>query len=111
MPRGSVIVIPPREFEIATADGFRKEVMRALATTPYLVVDLSTVAFIDSTGLSALIAAHCLAGDLGGWVALVGATNQAQKLFSITQVDRLIPSYESIDQVPANGPGLASSSS
>jgi len=106
-----VIVVPPRELDIATADEFREAVTRELATTPHVVVDLSTVASIDSAGLSTLLAVHLHAVYLGGGLAVVGAGKHAHRLFSITKVDELIPTYQSIDEVPVTRPGSGSTSS
>ena len=53
------IVAPEGDVDIATARDFRGELFRAADASPgILVVDLSRVDFIDSTGLGAVVEAH-----------------------------------------------------
>ncbi|WP_425583487.1 STAS domain-containing protein [Streptomyces paradoxus] len=41
---------------------------------PQIVVDLSGVTFMDSSGINILIAAYTAARDAGGWLRLAGPT-------------------------------------
>jgi anti-sigma B factor antagonist len=59
MSAGPTILAPTGDLDIATARGFRSELFSAAeATDGDVVVDLSGVDFIDSTGLGAVIEAH-----------------------------------------------------
>ena len=53
---GPVIIAPAEELDIATVDEFRDELGRVLEDgADGVVIDLSEVGFIDSTGLSAIL--------------------------------------------------------
>ena len=73
-----------RRIERAFGDGARN-----------LVVDLSEVTFIDSSGLSALLTASARARERGGAVALVLAQGEPPSIFRFRGVDRLLSLYPS----------------
>ena len=60
-----------------------------------LVVDLTDVTFIDSSGLSALLTASTQARERGGAVALVLADGEPPSIFRFRGVDRLLALYPS----------------
>src|SRR5689334_4343682 len=60
-----------------------------------LVVDLTEVTFIDSSGLSALLTASARARERGGAVALVLAQGEPPSIFRFRGVDRLLSLYTS----------------
>ena len=53
-----------------------------------LVVDLSGIGFIDSTGLRVLVQAHRRAVIRGRALLIRGATDHARRLFQVTGIDR-----------------------
>jgi anti-sigma B factor antagonist len=61
-----------------------------------VVVDLTDVEFIDSTGLGALVGARTAAADQGGTVALVCTQPRILKLFTITGLDSVFEIYSSV---------------
>ncbi|WP_064750560.1 STAS domain-containing protein [Solirubrobacter soli] len=73
-----------RKLEQAFGDGARS-----------LVIDLSEVTFIDSSGLSALLAASSRARERGGAVALVLAQGEPPSLFRFRGIDRLLSLHSS----------------
>ena len=58
-----------------------------------LVVDLTGVTFIDSSGLSSLLTASARARDGGGTVALVLAQGEPPSIFRFRGVERLLSLY------------------
>ena len=60
-----------------------------------LVVDLTDVTFIDSSGLSTLLTASARAREHGGTVALVLAQDEPPSIFRFRGVDRLLALYPS----------------
>lgn len=63
--------------------------------TRHVVVDLTEVTFIDSSGLSALLTASKRARERGGEVALVVTTSEPPAIFRFRGVDRLLALYPS----------------
>ncbi|HWI07959.1 MAG TPA: STAS domain-containing protein [Solirubrobacteraceae bacterium] len=56
-----------------------------------IVVDLSRLTFIDSTGVRLVLAAHARAGADGGRLLLLRGPAQVQRVFEICGVDQLLP--------------------
>ncbi|NND03346.1 MAG: STAS domain-containing protein [Acidimicrobiia bacterium] len=59
-----------------------------------ILLDLSDVAFMDSTGLRLLIGAHERAKNDGGTFAVVAPEGPVTKVLSITGVDEWLPVFE-----------------
>jgi anti-sigma B factor antagonist len=67
-----------------------------------LVIDLTEVTFIDSSGLSSLLTASARARKQGGNVALVLAQGEPPSIFRFRGVDRLLALYPSREAAFAN---------
>jgi anti-sigma B factor antagonist len=62
----------------------------ALMDVPHLLVDMSQVAFMDSTGVSTLVPALNQVEARGGSVSVVGASERIRRLFQIVNLDAVI---------------------
>ncbi|MFE7838740.1 STAS domain-containing protein [Streptomyces sp. NPDC057474] len=54
---------------------------------PRIVVDLSRVTFMDSTGINTSIAAHRALTEVGGWIRLAAPTEAVMRPLQIVGVD------------------------
>jgi anti-sigma B factor antagonist len=72
--------------------------------SPHVVLDLSRVTFLDSTGLKVLITAQRRAQLAGGSLALVGVTRPVMKVFSVTGLDATFAIYDTVEDAAATGP-------
>lgn len=59
--------------------------------TPYLIIELSQLEFIGSTGIAALVTAHHAAREYGGSVQVVAPQEQIAQLFRLARIDEFIP--------------------
>jgi anti-anti-sigma factor len=59
----------------------------------HLVLDLSDVAFCDSTGVNALLRVHRRAGAEQGWLRLSAASDQVRRVLQVTHLDRVLRRY------------------
>jgi anti-sigma B factor antagonist len=62
-----------------------------------VLVDLSQVGFLDSTGLGVLVGAHREAATQGGALLLVAAGPRLDKIFKITKLYKMFAQYETMD--------------
>ena len=70
----------------------------------HVIVDLSQVPFMDSSGLGVLVAAHRRIRATGGQFALANPAPALQKVFELTRTNRLFDVYTSVnDAVNAIG--------
>lgn len=66
-----------------------------------VVVDLTEVAFLDSTGLGALVEARSATTEAGGSLPLVCTQERILKLFTITGLDGVFSIHGSVDEAVA----------
>ena len=92
---GYQVVVPRGEVDIAT-NGQLKTVINDLVVDGKvnLVVDLSEVDFLDSTGLGALIGGRRKAHAFKGSFAIVCADEQLLKVFRITGLDKVFAIHD-----------------
>ncbi|NDJ16701.1 STAS domain-containing protein [Myxacorys almedinensis] len=68
----------------------------------FWVVDLSSVEFIDSSGLVALVGGLNAATQAGARLILCGLRPSAQLIFDITQLDRVFTIFETYEALLAS---------
>jgi len=88
----AVRVLVSGELDLATAPRLDAALTRALTDADDLVLDLSNVTFIDSTGLSAILAGVS-ASQLNGSSLAISSTlaPQARKLFQLAGMESTLP--------------------
>jgi anti-sigma B factor antagonist len=87
------------ELDLATAEGLRRVLTRALtADTPWVIIDLSGVAFCDSSGLSVLIGAHRTARTLGGGAAVAAPRATVSVVLNRVGLHRLLPIHDTVGE-------------
>ena len=85
----TMVVRVDGELDLATAPALWAALERPLADGDQLVLDLSAVTFIDSTGLSVLLRAYQVLGATGT-LTVRGPNAQARRLFELAGVESLI---------------------
>ncbi|MFF3849351.1 STAS domain-containing protein [Streptomyces sp. NPDC002328] len=63
-----------------------------------IVVDLSGVTFMDSSGINVFVAAHRRASDDQGWLRIAGAQHSVLRLLSLVGMDALIACHPDVEQ-------------
>ncbi|RJL30804.1 STAS domain-containing protein [Bailinhaonella thermotolerans] len=94
----AVVVTAFGELDLFTAPLLREEATEAIENDgSRLVLDLSGVDFMDSSGLSALIEAWRVASAAGGAVTLAGPQEPVARVLSTTGLDRRLPVYPDVE--------------
>ena len=89
---GAHVVCLYGELDMSTADVLERELQRLEASDgTRIVVDLSGLAFMDSSGLRALLAAHARARTDGDRLSLLRGRPEVQRIFEITATDSILP--------------------
>lgn len=89
LPTGECLIGPLGDIDLATAPDLVAEFEYAMEhLSPRMLVDLSEVTFIDSSGLAALVRARLNAESRGGSFALTGADEAISGLLSLTKLDQ-----------------------
>jgi anti-sigma B factor antagonist len=88
---GTAVVTVTGELDLYTAPQLQETLDAAIAGTPHeLVVDLSDVSFVDSSGLSVLIRAHKRLRPVAGSVVIRGAADQVYMAFELTRLTKVL---------------------
>lgn len=96
------VVAARGEVDVEAAPSLREALSELLQSGRPVVVDLTDVSFLDSTGLGALVAARTAATERGVSLPLVCSQPRILKLFTITGLDDLFPMHESVDAALAS---------
>lgn len=67
-----------------------------------IVLDVSKVKWINSSGLGALISALATVNNAGGDLRIANVTEKINSLFMITQLIKVFKSFETIDRAVAS---------
>jgi anti-sigma B factor antagonist len=89
-----VTVTPPPDLDLATADAFGRE-LRALDPTSTVIVDCSSVEFVDSTGLTAMVTARSRQRASGGELRIANPSQQVVRLLELTDLLSMLEPAES----------------
>jgi anti-sigma B factor antagonist len=90
------------EVDVYSAPSLRERVTALLQPeSMHLVVDLTRISFIDSTGLGVLVAGQNRAGELGGGLSLVCQQERVLKLFRITGLDQVFAIFPTLPEALA----------
>lgn len=100
---GSVTIVKPMEqaLDAYAASGFRERVADIIRDgRRHIVLDLSVVGFLDSTGLGAIVSSlKRLEGT--GIMVICGAGEMVMDVFRLTRMDRVFPMVATLDEALA----------
>ncbi len=93
------------EIDVYTAPQFRQEVLSLLDQgSRYIVVNLSSVDYLDSTGLGVLIGGLKRLKEQGGSLILICPNAKITRIFEITGLDKIFAMFltegEALDALP-----------
>ena len=94
------------EVDVHSAPQLRDRLTAELESVPdAVVVDLTQVAFLDSTGLGALVAVRTAAGERGIALPVVCTSERILKLFTITGLDGVFDIHTDVGSAAAAARG------
>jgi anti-anti-sigma factor len=103
------VVTAAGEVDLETAAQLGDHALEALRdVSPHLVLDLSGVTFMDSTGLKVLLSIQRRADLSGGTLALAGATRPVRKILALTGLDQTFRLFDSVADAQAAPPSSVS---
>jgi anti-sigma B factor antagonist len=95
---GVAVVRCDGRLNMVAASGFKAHLDRTVGEgSPRIVVDLSNVSFVDSSGLGALIGGLKKARQGGGDLRIAGAAEQVSTVLRLTNLDRVLRPYDSVE--------------
>ncbi|MBB6173958.1 anti-sigma B factor antagonist [Nocardiopsis mwathae] len=93
----SVIVKVEGELDIATADDLQEHVLSAVETHgPWLILDLTHLDFMDSSGLNVVIQAYSAVKERNGSLALAAPNERVDKVVRLVSLHRQVPVHHTV---------------
>lgn len=93
----AVASVPVEELDAGNAAEFKRDIAPLLAEHTKVVLDLSHVRFVDSSGLGAFISCLRQLHARGGDLKLSGMSKQVRAVFELVRMDRvfdILPTQE-----------------
>ncbi len=96
----NIIILQPKgRLDINTAWQFRLKLQESISKiSPYVIVNLSQVNFIDSSGLTALVAGMRNAEKFEGKLVICSIHPEARLVFEVTMMDSVFAIYETQEE-------------
>lgn len=97
-----VVLAVTGELDVATAPRLRREAVRLVSGGDVnLILDLGGVDFLDSTGLGVIIGILKRVRSHGGELAVVGLEPKVRKVFEVTRVLEILPTFDTVEDALA----------
>ncbi len=86
----AVVEIREKALDASNSESFKKSVAETLEGFQKVIIDLSRVEFIDSSGCGALLSCLRQMGDRKGALRICGVQKNVQRLFELVRMNRII---------------------
>ena len=91
------MVVASGEIDMTTAPGLREALGAASQASAQVVLDLTSVTFLDSSGIAVLLDALKGQRDRqASPLSLAGAPTSIRRVLDLTRVSRMFPTYETL---------------
>ena len=95
----AIVVVVVGELTLREAPAFHSALLELCEESPkHLVVELSEVSFIDSSGVGTLTDVFRKMNQRGGRLALVGLRKMVRSVFEITRLDQFLAIFETEEE-------------
>jgi anti-sigma B factor antagonist len=81
------------ELDLSTAGQLHEGLLKSLADEADVLVDLTQVSFIDSSGIAALVGAFRSLNGSGGMSVLIAPGSQVARVFELARMGEVLPIF------------------
>ena len=92
-----IIIALNGEIDLESSPKARELLLGSVAGEKSLLVDLSAVTYIDSSGVASLVEALKAARENGTRFALAAASEPARRVLELARLDKVFTMYDTID--------------
>jgi len=89
------------EIDLQTSPEAREQLLELLKDRRHVLVDLSGVEYIDSSGIASLVEALQFAKSNGLFFGLVDISEAAQQVIQLARLDKVFALYDTIEEALA----------
>lgn len=97
------IVLLSGDVDMHSSPNARQVILSALEKAAPLLVDLSAVTYIDSSGIASLVEGYQLAKKKGQKFALLGVGAAVMNVLKLARLDRVFVIHNSLEECRAGG--------
>jgi anti-sigma B factor antagonist len=95
---GAAIVVLKGDVDLESSPTAREVLLKSVEGPDSVLVDLSRVTYIDSSGVASLVEALQAAKRKGGSFALVAASDPTRRVLELARLDKVFTMYASIEE-------------
>lgn len=96
--QGATIVIFKGEIDLESSPAARRTLLACFANTGNIIVDLSGVTYIDSSGVASLVEALQAAKKKGSQLSLAAVSEPTRRVLELARLDKVFTIYGSADE-------------
>ncbi len=96
--QGYTIIELDGEVDLSCSPDARKQILECLEANKDLLVDLSQVSYIDSSGVASLVEGFQTAKKKSLKFGLVGVSDAAMSVLQLARLDKVFPIHANIDE-------------
>jgi anti-sigma B factor antagonist len=96
--QGASVVAFTGEVDLESSPAAREILLKCLESTSKVIVDLSEVSYIDSSGVASLVEALQAAKKNGSQFALAAVSEPTRRVLELARLDKVFTLYDSVDE-------------
>ena len=96
--QGASVVAFTGEVDLESSPVAREILLKCLESTSKVIVDLSEVTYIDSSGVASLVEALQAAKKNGSQFALATVSEPTRRVLELARLDKVFTLYDSVDE-------------
>ena len=96
--QGASIVVLKGDVDLESSPAAREVLLKSVEGAGKVLVDLSSVTYIDSSGVASLVEALQAAKRNGGTFALVAASDPTRRVLELARLDKVFAMYTTVDE-------------
>ena len=99
---GFALVLVEGEVDMSWSNDLRQTILGPLNEGRPVMVELSAVNYIDSSGIAALVEGYQKAKGAGSAFGLVASSDSVRSVLELARLDQVFPMYENLDLAKAS---------
>ncbi len=100
--QGASIVVFSGEIDLETSPSARKTLLKCFENNGNVIVDLSRVTYIDSSGVASLVEALQAAKKNGSRLSLAAVSEPTRRVLELARLDKVFTLHNSVDDALAD---------
>jgi anti-sigma B factor antagonist len=92
------IVVLKGDVDLESSPAAREVLLKSVEGAGKVLVDLSSVTYIDSSGVASLVEALQAAKRNGGRLALVAASDPTRRVLELARLDKVFTMHTTVDE-------------